>query len=1388
MLLLPVFKLNWSAQNQIRCRFSHYIPSQNVLLTISTKLVWFMAPNKALSEQQCRVLQQNLPAYHVRSLTGADDVDKWTTEELWNAFLTGVHVVVGTPAVLADALTHGFVPLSRLSLCVFDEAHRCIKNDPSNRIMRDFYHHAKRDGKPIPHILALSASPVMHSDASQSGLVAVESNLDATTITPTQHRDELEVHVHSPEMTRIDYSESPPSENSPAYRRLTFELMTYDFENDPYVLELKEQDDCAANRSLQKVIEKGKTDTTDQLKSLHNRAGHIHEQLGGCFADWYISTCVSRYLERRESGTSLIVDLEAKERRHLECILARVASKLDSASVSLSSTHDASEKVKALLNVLSSNVKTGLRSIIFVEQRAMVLALAHLLRCSELSSEYQIGTFVGTSTFSARNSSLVDLSDARSQAQDLLDFRDGSKNLMIATNVLEEGIDIPGCSRVICFDLPKNLISFVQRRGRARQADSQYMLFVSRNDIQTDPSKWQELEGKMIEAYMNEQRATKTTPGNPDLEEDETSNIKYTVSSTGALLTVDNARGHLHHFCAVATRQNSRYIDPRPEFSTVQDPIRKTWTASVALPSFVHRSIRMAHTSRSWHGERTAIREAAFNAYVALYQAGLVNDNLLPMTRAPEPGPGEQHVDQPSIVQVAEQCSMWDYHNQGDAQAETKWHASRLVLSLSEREVLPQVLWLPFRIDAAERIQLHWNTDFVYEASIHPTPHVSLHTDDLAEAVRRTLLILRSVFASSTPTEHSDLALLLSHPETHTESDLSGSYTGDEIMSRHQAKINCPPSWGIVRVAGQQGKAYVLRDICQRHVSEPQDPAQSSQEAQLIVTSFPKRRAFLNVPESTAYTSQQSFPISQCAIDRLPLDHSILAAFLPSILHQVDISGVAHQLNATILSPVKIQNITTILEAISAPVAKEPVGDYNRLEYLGDSILKFCTEFQVVAQHPTYPEAFLSSEKDRIVRNSNLAKASLEAGLDRFILTLTFTGKKWRPPYLDEKIDKTAKAQREISSKVLADVVEALIGAAYVDGGLSKAYTCIRTLLPKEVWWDSDILFDTVLQEATPMDSIHLELLEKLVGRHFVHPSLLLEAITHASQPNNRASLSYERLEFFGDAVLDLIITPKLHAHARKLRHWDLHRSHEALVNGHFLGYCCLALSGEEEFYDVVNTSTSKAPQMEARANARTYHLYDFIRANAQLSKAKQASISRFEALGDPISAALQTSDVYPWPDLTALAPEKFFSDIVEAILGAIYLDTRGDLSICEAFLEKLGILPAMRVILDREVETCFPKERVGILADREEVKYVVKRTEGEVATWECAVVVGESEVAKAGNCASREEAEVRAADFAAHALAMATGDGRRTRRKLNVSSSGRGEDQSMQGADRDGS
>lgn len=97
-------------------------------------------------------------------------------------------VVVSTYAVLAEALSHGFVRISSLALLVSDEgefpsrslqgqcssewstkqtlaAHHCTKKHPANTIMKNFYYPSKAVYGPssVPHILGLSASLIMQS-------------------------------------------------------------------------------------------------------------------------------------------------------------------------------------------------------------------------------------------------------------------------------------------------------------------------------------------------------------------------------------------------------------------------------------------------------------------------------------------------------------------------------------------------------------------------------------------------------------------------------------------------------------------------------------------------------------------------------------------------------------------------------------------------------------------------------------------------------------------------------------------------------------------------------------------------------------------------------------------------------------------------------------------------------------------------------------------------------------------------------------------------------------------------------------------------------------------------------------------------------------------------
>ena len=64
------------------------------------------------------------------------------------------------------------------------------------------------------------------------------------------------------------------------------------------------------------------------------------------------------------------------------------------------------------------------------------------------------------------------------QDQTLTDFRRGLANVMIATDIVQEGLDVAECSFVIRYEFVSNEIGTVQSRGRARAEKSSCFLVV----------------------------------------------------------------------------------------------------------------------------------------------------------------------------------------------------------------------------------------------------------------------------------------------------------------------------------------------------------------------------------------------------------------------------------------------------------------------------------------------------------------------------------------------------------------------------------------------------------------------------------------------------------------------------------------------------------------------------------------------------------------------------------------------------------------------------------------------------------------------------------------------------------------------------------------------
>ncbi|KAL2040995.1 hypothetical protein N7G274_006453 [Stereocaulon virgatum] len=1369
------------------------------------KFVWFCVPTVALAIQQHQAISTQISAFQARVVSGADNVDHWSTKAIWDEILKGIHIIVSTHQVLLEALEHGFVRMQRLALMVFDEAHSCIGDHPSSMILRKFYHCL--DAEERPGILGLTASPVINNHVGT--LERLEANLNAIVKTPKLHRNEMLQYVYRPELILLKY----PANSSAVLPSLAlgslkqvFEGLI--FEQDPWVIKMQSDPSMRNSRAYRKASISHKTYCRDQIKGLYNKALAVHTELGPSAADYYIHQCIQKFQRGATEGSFVVEGMEDDEKKYLRKKFAEVEIPNQEADV-LRDKGLLTPKVHMLFNFIRKEDPENFSGLVFVQTRAEVAVLSHLLAVNV--PNFAISTFVGASSFSGRKATIGELADVKDQRTTLDDLRQGRKNLVVTTNALEEGIDVSACNAVICFNEPPNLKSFIQRRGRARKSTSKFVLMFEDGGGSEALLKWDKLEDAMRELYMNDMRVLQEIQ-TLEAQGEEGSRV-LSNEYTGAKLTLDDAVQHLSHFCA--TLPAVPYVDLRPLFIFEEEPAgpnEKMISAKVVLPNSVDASLREAHSLRQWKTEKMAKRDAAFEAYAALYKAGLVNEHLLPLGHVDE-GVDEAYAaieKRPSLTEVSEQMNPWL------SVAEAWRTPSKLIGSLITFEhhesILPEmIMLLPTTLSDIAEFELYWDAVTTIKATVKPN-NTEYSRAIVASAAQSTRLIFNSIFGSKMNLDQLDFTTLFlpnSVSNLSTWVKMNTSVTRADNVCQHDLEAGA----GLIRDLTQNRLPYVFRDVTYASLKDIKadgsidlEQYETSAQARLNVkasedipqdhgfddsmvldhngdgetyvliemTRLPKKINFLQrVPGQDARvgrTSELRMMLAQrCEMDRLPFKYSQFAMFIPSILHKIQVAMVVDHLCSTVLFPLHFTDRGLVHIAISAPSAQES-GDYNRLEFLGDSYLKFFTSLTLVAEHLNYHEGILSHQKDHIVSNGPLALAAILVGLDKFILTKAFTGAKWRPTYNHELLQDQVPKKREMSTKTLADVVEALLGASYIDGGPEKALKCLEIFIPNVPWSTAsravDILYP--VYDLKIQSSSHLSQVEQLLGYEFNLKGLLIESLTHASHISPNGSASYQRLEFLGDSILDNIVTTTAYAYEPPIATQDLHLIRTALVNGNYLGYLCLTHSISLHRTDPVTDDPKNISTMDV---TYSLNLWQAMRhGSLAVRTAQQFCLARLKPLQDQISETLAHGSHYPWSLLARLEPPKFLSDTIESLLGAIYIDTHGSLPTCRAFLEHIGLMSYLRRVMDEKIALLHPKEELGRLADREKVQYVMgeEGEEGKVRLT-CGVLVGEREVVRVGDGLGRMEVQTRAADVACGILkgeAKAVGGGGADRTK----------------------
>jgi Fanconi anemia group M protein len=445
--------------------------------------VLVLAPTRPLVLQHCDSFRSFLSGdKKFAVLTG-----KFNTKKRKEMFETS-DFIFATPQVIRNDIADGLYDLGRVCLVVFDEAHRARKKYAYSQIAESY-----TQQNPDARILALTASPGQDK-------AHIQGTCDALFIEAVEYRSESDpdVRPYVPPM-EVHWAETELPENYVRIKTLLEQMLHEQVE---YLQRMH----FVAYKKARYVSKKDLLMLGQQLRMRLERSskasrGFLYE------AVVTQSACVSLM--------HAVEVLSTQDISVLKKFLDKLAEK-DSRSAKRVFQH---KKFKELMELIGENLgvehpkfkllkeiaaqefvlRPDSRIIVFTQFRDTATKIMDVMK--QVSSTRPI-RFVGQASKDGDAGLSQDV-----QAAILRDFRDGKFNVLVATSIAEEGLDIPSVELVIFYEPVPSEIRLIQRRGRtARKKFGRVEILITKQTIDEAyywSSKTREKKMRSIVSSMN---------------------------------------------------------------------------------------------------------------------------------------------------------------------------------------------------------------------------------------------------------------------------------------------------------------------------------------------------------------------------------------------------------------------------------------------------------------------------------------------------------------------------------------------------------------------------------------------------------------------------------------------------------------------------------------------------------------------------------------------------------------------------------------------------------------------------------------------------------------------------------------------------------------------
>ena len=413
------------------------------------------APTVGLVEQQRRMILERIliDEDRVRTYTGSDRPAKRGT--IWGE----ATIIIATPQVIRNDVDSGLIHLGEVGLLIIDEAHHAKGNHATGQVADRYQTQAKQ-----PWLVAATASP----GSSQRSIEQLWNRLNVKRIYVAKREDDLlkpyavdmniatiRVMLDSTTLSLLEPLEAHQFEETDALKRQGF-LAPTEHLTAGLIEEAAQRASVAISRRDPRGYDAARR--ISDLRRMHMLLDLLKTQ-GLRSARSYLE----RADEQRREG----------ERSTSRFLKKQVIHNFRQAVQKMDECHPKSGVVRELVEEhLQQNPDE--RILIFSEYRDTV---EHLVNDLNQVEGAIVDRFIGQSKRGKREGM-----SQKQQLEQLDKFRSGVMNVLVATSVGEEGLDVPSASMVLFYEPVSSAIRAIQRRGRTARERSGSVHVLVAND------------------------------------------------------------------------------------------------------------------------------------------------------------------------------------------------------------------------------------------------------------------------------------------------------------------------------------------------------------------------------------------------------------------------------------------------------------------------------------------------------------------------------------------------------------------------------------------------------------------------------------------------------------------------------------------------------------------------------------------------------------------------------------------------------------------------------------------------------------------------------------------------------------------------------------------